>query len=215
MLGIGAIIGAGFFGLTGEAAAEYAGPAIIPLVRPRRDRLRLRRPLLRRDGLDRPRRRLGLYLRLCHDGRVHRLADRLGPDPRIHGRRHDGRDQLVGLRHQLPATTWASTYRRNSSPSPGTQHDPGPDRRSPTSCTCRHGWSMLEIGQGASRRGRGRPTPTFPRSRPSSTCRPWSSSRRSRRCWSSACRSRRSVNNVIVFIKVVDPDPPHRPGPAP
>ena len=28
MLGIGAVIGAGFFGLTGEAAARYAGPAI-------------------------------------------------------------------------------------------------------------------------------------------------------------------------------------------
>jgi APA family basic amino acid/polyamine antiporter len=28
MLGIGAIIGAGFFGLTGQAAAEYAGPAV-------------------------------------------------------------------------------------------------------------------------------------------------------------------------------------------
>ncbi len=28
MLGIGAIIGAGFFGLTGEASAKYAGPAI-------------------------------------------------------------------------------------------------------------------------------------------------------------------------------------------
>ena len=28
LLGIGAIIGAGFFGLTGEAAATYAGPAI-------------------------------------------------------------------------------------------------------------------------------------------------------------------------------------------
>ena len=28
MLGIGAVIGAGFFGLTGEASAKYAGPAI-------------------------------------------------------------------------------------------------------------------------------------------------------------------------------------------
>src|SRR3954452_3125574 len=28
MLGIGAIIGAGFFGLTGEASAKFAGPAI-------------------------------------------------------------------------------------------------------------------------------------------------------------------------------------------
>src|SRR6516165_5964189 len=28
MLGIGAVIGAGFFGLTGEASAKFAGPAI-------------------------------------------------------------------------------------------------------------------------------------------------------------------------------------------
>ena len=103
MLGIGAIIGAGFFVLTGHAAAENAGPAVTLSFVVGRNRLRLRRALLRRDGLDGPDRRLGLYLRLCHDGRVHRLADRLGPDPRIHGRRHHGRDRLVGLRHQRPA----------------------------------------------------------------------------------------------------------------
>ena len=54
-LGIGCIIGAGIFVLTGKAAASYAGPAIIAVLRPRRHRLRLRRPLLRRTGRHDPR----------------------------------------------------------------------------------------------------------------------------------------------------------------
>ena len=48
LLGIGAIIGAGIFVLTGQAAAQLRGPGDRALVRPRRHRLRLRRPLLRR-----------------------------------------------------------------------------------------------------------------------------------------------------------------------
>ena len=37
-LGIGAIIGAGIFVITGAAAAQYAGPAIVPETSPRRAR---------------------------------------------------------------------------------------------------------------------------------------------------------------------------------
>ena len=48
LLGIGAIIGAGIFVLTGTAAAQYAGPAHRALVLPGRARLPLRGPLLRR-----------------------------------------------------------------------------------------------------------------------------------------------------------------------
>ena len=43
MLGIGAIIGAGIFVLTGTAAAQYAGPGDRAVVRPRRIRLPVRR----------------------------------------------------------------------------------------------------------------------------------------------------------------------------
>ena len=57
-LGIGAIIGAGIFVLTGAAAAQYAGPAIVLLVHSGRLGLRVRRPLLCRVRLDDPDRRV-------------------------------------------------------------------------------------------------------------------------------------------------------------
>ena len=56
-LGIGCVIGAGIFVLTGHAAAAHAGPADQPVVRSRGPRLRLRGPLLCGNGLDRARRR--------------------------------------------------------------------------------------------------------------------------------------------------------------
>ena len=40
VFGIGVIIGAGIFTLTGRAAEDYAGPSIVAVVRPRRDLLR-------------------------------------------------------------------------------------------------------------------------------------------------------------------------------
>ena len=46
----------------------------------------------------RPGRRQRLHLRLCDHRRDRRLDHRLGPHPRIHARRHHGRDRLVGLR---------------------------------------------------------------------------------------------------------------------
>ena len=69
-LGIGAIIGAGIFVLTGHAAAANAGPGDHPVVHPRRVRLRLRGALLRGDGLDGADRRQRLHLRLRDHGEL-------------------------------------------------------------------------------------------------------------------------------------------------
>ena len=66
LLGIGAIIGAGIFVLTGTAAAQYAGSGHRPLVHPRRPWLSLRRPLLRGVRVDDPDRRQRVHLRLRH-----------------------------------------------------------------------------------------------------------------------------------------------------
>ena len=110
-LGIGAIIGAGIFVLTGPAAAQYAGPAIVLSYVLAGIALRLCRTLLRRIRLPDPHRRLGLHLRLRHAGRDLRLDHRLGPDPGIRLRRghrglrlelHAGR-LPAGLRHQSSA----------------------------------------------------------------------------------------------------------------
>ena len=66
LLGIGAIIGTGIFVLTGTAAANQAGPAIMMSYLVRRPGLRLRGAVLRRVRLDDPDRRQRLHLRLRH-----------------------------------------------------------------------------------------------------------------------------------------------------
>ena len=100
-LGIGCIIGAGIFVLTGKAAASYAGPGDHPVVRPGGHRLRLRRPVLRRTGRHDPRLGQRLHLCLCDRRRDLRLDHRLGSDPRIrHGRRDRG-GRLVRLRRSV------------------------------------------------------------------------------------------------------------------
>ena len=63
-LGIGAIIGAGIFVLTGQAAAKYAGPAIALSFVFCRNRVRLCRSLLCGVRIHHPHRRIGLHLRL-------------------------------------------------------------------------------------------------------------------------------------------------------
>ena len=141
-LGIGAIIGAGIFVLTGHAAAANAGPAIALSFVLGGIRLRVRRPLLRRDGLDRADRRQRLHLRLRDDGRIHRLDHRLGPDPRIRARRHHGRDRLVGLRREL---SQGYRHRRARPHSPARRSPTTPPtrvvaRRPARSSTCRRCW---------------------------------------------------------------------------
>jgi hypothetical protein len=96
-LGIGAIIGAGIFVLTGQAAAQYAGPAIVYFLRAGRAGLRVRRPVLRGICGDDSHVRLGLHLRLRHARRIRRVDHRLGFDSRISVRRLDRGRRLVGL----------------------------------------------------------------------------------------------------------------------
>ena len=119
-LGIGAIIGAGIFVLTGIGRGQVCRSRHRPLLRSGGHRLHFRRPLLRRVCLAHPDRRLGLHLRLRHAGRALRLDHRLGPDPGVcFWRRHRGlrlerlRAQLpAGLRHSHSAATHAGARRR-------------------------------------------------------------------------------------------------------
>jgi APA family basic amino acid/polyamine antiporter len=103
-IGIGAIIGAGIFVLTGTAAANYAGPAImLSFTLAAVACLFVGRPLLRGARLHAAGERQHLRLHLRHHGRARGLGHRLGPDPRIYhglGRR---RGRLVRLRGQLVA----------------------------------------------------------------------------------------------------------------
>ena len=95
-LGIGAIIGTGIFVLTGQAAAQYAGPAIVLSMVLAGFARRLAGAVLRRVRVDGARRRIGLHLRLRHARRVLRVGHRLGPDSRVRARRGHGRRGLVG-----------------------------------------------------------------------------------------------------------------------
>ena len=65
-LGIGAIIGAGIFVLTGQAAATHAGPAVALELRPGRDCVRLRGALLRGVRLHHSHCGFGLHVWLCN-----------------------------------------------------------------------------------------------------------------------------------------------------
>ena len=107
-LGIGAIIGAGIFVMTGRSAAARRRAGHPAVLRRRRPRLPLRRPLLRRVRLPGPGGRQRLHLRLRHPGRAARLDHRLGPDPRIrHGLR---------LRRRRPGRNTSTNSSTSSSP---------------------------------------------------------------------------------------------------
>jgi hypothetical protein len=95
-LGIGSVVGAGIFVLAGTSAAQYAGPGHRPVLRRRRHLLPLRRPVLRRVGVDDSRLGQRLHLQLRDLGGISRLDRRLVPDSGIPFlRRRRGR-QLVG-----------------------------------------------------------------------------------------------------------------------
>ena len=138
-IGIGAIIGAGIFVMTGIGAHGSmnadgtvkilgAGPALVLSFVLAGVALRLRRPLLRGVRLDDPARRLGVHLRLRDARRALRLDHRLGPRSRIHdgGRHRFGR--LVGLPHEVPEALRRSTF-RNGSRTTGSLTAVRPERR--------------------------------------------------------------------------------------
>ena len=64
VFGVGVIIGAGIFTLTGRAARQYAGPSIVLSFVVARDLLRPRGALLRRVRLDGAGLRVGLHVLL-------------------------------------------------------------------------------------------------------------------------------------------------------
>ena len=99
-LGVGAIIGAGIFVLTGHAAATRRS-CHWSVIHSRRYSLRLRRPLLFRDGIDRTDLWQRLYVCIRYDGRTGCLDHWLGFDPGIRTGGNDGQHRLVGIRCQL------------------------------------------------------------------------------------------------------------------
>ena len=126
-LGIGAIIGAGIFVLTGQAAANYAGPAIVYSFILAGTACVLAGLCYAEFSAMIPIAGSRVHLRLCHAGRVHRLDHRLGPDPGVPVRRVDGGGRLVGLRgvvsqgprHHIPAQYTAAPYTHTAPPDAG------------------------------------------------------------------------------------------------
>ena len=87
-LGVGAVIGAGIFVLSG-LGAHYAGPGLMLSFVLSGTGMRFRGPLLCRICRHDPPGRQRLHLCLRHPGRTVCLDHRLGPDSRIrHGRQH-------------------------------------------------------------------------------------------------------------------------------
>ena len=87
VFGVGVIIGAGIFTLTGRVAQANAGPGGLALVRAGRCVLRARSAVLRRVRLDGAGVRVGVHVLLRHPRRADRLDHRLGPAARDDARR--------------------------------------------------------------------------------------------------------------------------------
>ena len=117
-LGIGMIVGAGLFSLTGIAAAENAGPAVTISFLVAALGCVFAGMCYSELATMIPRRRQRLYLCLCHAGRARRLDHRLGSRARIRRRRLGGVGELVQIRAVAACTISASISRRASALGP-------------------------------------------------------------------------------------------------
>ena len=100
-LGIGAIIGTGIFVLTGVAAHDKTGPALMLSFVVAGLACIFAALCYAEFAVDGAGRRLGLHLCLCDAGRAVRLDHRLGPDPGIRGRLGHRGARLVPLLSEL------------------------------------------------------------------------------------------------------------------
>ena len=101
-LGVGAIIGAGIFVLTGLAANQYAGPALVLSFVVAGIGCALAGALLRRVRRHGAGRGQRLHLRLRDARRAVRVDHRLGPRARVRGRVEHGGARLVALLRVVP-----------------------------------------------------------------------------------------------------------------
>ena len=108
-LGIGAVIGAGIFTLTGQAAALRAGPAVALSFVLAGIYVRICWTLLCGVRIDHSHRGFCIHLRLCDAGRVRGVDHRVGPVPGVCVRRvHRG--VRMGWIFQQPAAAISHLY---------------------------------------------------------------------------------------------------------
>ena len=112
-LGIGAIIGAGIFVLTGQAAANHAGPAVVLSFVRGGYHVRVCGALLCGVRFADSDCGLGVHVWVCDAGRVCGVDHRVGPGAGVCVRRGDGGFGLERILCWTVCRTSGSTFRRS------------------------------------------------------------------------------------------------------